>query len=532
MYLQLNDIAVPGGDDGSVVALKSLLDAVTNGHVTSATVQAGGSGYAAGDIVRANTGTAISGWHAEWIVLTVSSGVVTAIARRSGGVYSTLPNQSTTGHATVALTGGGTGLTLNYVVEGPFTATAVVGGASYAVGDTIEVDGGTGGSVDPSFVVTSVSSGAVTGLAPLAMGNRTTPVDTTVTPAATTALTGTGNNALTVNYVQVGWRVINSTYTNGTTDFELWLKGTNISGAHPFVGLRTVTGANQFIELYMAEGYDTLGSYFTHPGGWTDIGTSQRLFIGTTASAAFSWFVYVSGRVINFVLSDDNSYELGVVGCFIPFTNTPQDTFPKPFIAGGTICDSANSSIAASWSTDPADTRSGHSSILHHMTDDFSSTILPPYRATNLIGIWAGFNKGGGEYLIWPWITFNALSNDVLAPQVGAHDTTPDNNGVTSLGLNDFTTSWFTDANTGAGTPGVSPIGASGQTHFMSPPVLVSDFSGDGSKVHGQLEGLAYIHGRGLNDEDRVTDLEGRRWIVLPDTVTNAVNGRFALLEG
>ncbi len=532
MYLQLDDISVPGGDDGSVVALKALIDAVCNGHVKSATVQAGGSGYAVGDIVEIDTGTPIGTFRARFMVLAEASGVVTQVVLRSGGVYSTLPNESTSGHATTALTGSGDdALTLNIVVEGPFEAVPAVAGSSYVVGDVITVTGGSGGSTDPTFVVTGVSGGAVTTLAPLALGDRTTPVDTTITPATTTGGTGSG---LTVEYNQVGWRLMMSTYSDGTTDFEAWVKGTNSAGAHPYCGIRTVTGANQYLELAMGDTFNPLATFFTQTGGWTDNGGNQRLYIGATASASFSWFIYVSGRVINFVLSDDNSYELGVIGCFIPFTDNPSGTFPKPFVAGGTLCSAGNQTIASPWTLSGSDTRVQHSSIMHPMNDDFSGSNTPPYRVTNAIGQWTTFTgQGVGGYDLWPFAGINALAADQLAPELGGGGSTQPSSPVSNIGLSEASGGgWFNEESTAAGTPGVSPLGPSGQMHFMVPPVIISDITGDGAKIHGQLEGLAAINGRGLNDEDRVTDTEGRRWVVLPDTVTNSIRARFALLEG
>lgn len=539
-YIQLNDLTVPGGDDGRVIAAKAILDTIVNGHIKTVAKNAGGSSYAVGDIIQLNTGTAVSGWKAEFLVLTVSSGAVLTLAIRSAGVYSTLPVQTTTGQATTALTGTGTGCTVDLTVEGPFEAITVVGGASYAVGDTIEVDGGTGGSTDPSFVVTSVSSGAVTGLAPLGMGNRTTPVDTSVTPAATTKLTGSGNNALTVSYNQIGWRQIASSYTNGTTDFEWWARGTNLVGSHPYCGLKSVLSTTSYIQIRTAEAYSGAATFDTQTGTWADgadTGVAKWVAIPTTETASFSLFIYVSGRVVNFVLSDDNSYELGVMGMFIPFTDSPSTTFLVPFIAGGTICNNSRTiSSVADAEQLGGSTAFIHSSIMHAGSDDLSSSNIVPYRIRSPIGVWAIARRGGTAdgYKIWPYNTLSDLQNEVYAPDLQGSSSTIPQNSVTSIALVELSAidGWFNEDSTAAGSPGVSPLGASGQMHWQVPAIILSDFAGDGVKVHGQLEGLSYISGRGLNDEDRVTDLQGRRWIVLPDTVTNALSRRFALLEG
>jgi len=78
-------------------------------RITTATINAGGTGYAVGDTVYINTGTYT--YRAVLTVTAVSAGVVTGISIEYPGIYSVAP--TAIGSATLKITGNGTGLTVN-----------------------------------------------------------------------------------------------------------------------------------------------------------------------------------------------------------------------------------------------------------------------------------------------------------------------------------------------------------------------------------------------------------------------------------
>lgn len=99
----------------NVIASKAVLDIITSSRVETAVVNAGGTGYAVGDVVRISGGTAIFPARVE--VTAVAAGVVSAVRLISDGAYTTLPG--VTGAATAAVDADqgertcGTGLTVN-----------------------------------------------------------------------------------------------------------------------------------------------------------------------------------------------------------------------------------------------------------------------------------------------------------------------------------------------------------------------------------------------------------------------------------
>ena len=77
-------------------------------RVSAMAVASGGSGYAVGNKIRLNTGT--TGFHATATVASISGSAVTALTLVGPGNYTVAPSAA---GATVALTGTGTGLTVN-----------------------------------------------------------------------------------------------------------------------------------------------------------------------------------------------------------------------------------------------------------------------------------------------------------------------------------------------------------------------------------------------------------------------------------
>ena len=113
-------------------------------------VTSGGSGYAVGDILTITGGTANSLCRVQ--VATLSTTAVATVTILSMGTgYST-----GAGQATVAVTGAGTSCTLN------ISALYAGGGSGHAVGDVLQINGGTYGSL-ATIRVTTVSSGVITG---------------------------------------------------------------------------------------------------------------------------------------------------------------------------------------------------------------------------------------------------------------------------------------------------------------------------------------------------------------------------------
>lgn len=174
---------------GSGAGLVLNLNGGRNGAVYSAALQAGGSGYNAGDVVTAQqTGL---GQNAHFLVTGVSAGVVTGAVVASGTGYSVTSSPvNTTG-------GGGTGMTVNITSVGPggqiTGATMANPGSGYTNASLITVvqPGGSGGRVQPTAV-----SGVPTSIGVFAGGSG-------YNPANGLATTGGGGSLMTVNVTSV-----------------------------------------------------------------------------------------------------------------------------------------------------------------------------------------------------------------------------------------------------------------------------------------------------------------------------------------
>ncbi len=103
--------------DGRVVLATAVLEAITNDHVATIAINAGGSGYAVGDEIRLNTGTPISingdSFHATARVTSEAAGVITGLELVSAGSYPSGTLPTATGGATTTLTGAGSGATVD-----------------------------------------------------------------------------------------------------------------------------------------------------------------------------------------------------------------------------------------------------------------------------------------------------------------------------------------------------------------------------------------------------------------------------------
>ena len=176
---------------GANRALSFQPTAIASG-ITAVSVDAGGSGYVVGDIVAASqTGAYGAGSGGSVMVTAVNgSGAVTALSLiASGSTYFTQSGTNTVG-------GSGTGLTLNITTG----VSVAAGGTGYAVGNVLTVvqSGASNGQV----VVTSVSGGVVTSVAPLNYANIQGGCGNGYSVATGLSTTGGAGASCTVNITQ------------------------------------------------------------------------------------------------------------------------------------------------------------------------------------------------------------------------------------------------------------------------------------------------------------------------------------------
>ncbi len=143
-----DNITITGGGAGAVGA-QFLVDALTTGSVTIATIVSGGTGYAVGDKLTINNTNAleIDGRTCSLLVKTVNSGVITAVEFEHNGYgYKAFPTVS----------GGGTGTGANITLRG----TDIGGIKSLNL-----VNNGFHYQLVPTLDFTSIGDGTATGIA-------------------------------------------------------------------------------------------------------------------------------------------------------------------------------------------------------------------------------------------------------------------------------------------------------------------------------------------------------------------------------
>lgn len=324
--------------------LTKLSDFVCGRGVSTAAVNAGGTGYVVGDVLSVLGGTSSAVAQAE--VTTVAAGVVTAVIMVQSGTYTVDPSLTAN-----AVTGGtGTGCTLNLTManvgwtkkrETFYAVSAVVaaGGTGYAVGNILTVTGGTF-MFAARFNVTTVSAGAVTGLSLNDKGEYTTSPSN---PAATTGGAGSGCT-LTVTY---------------DANRNQILQGVGSGSDQVFVGIRTFvsSGSNNW-ELAGMTGYNAASLYTAQPGispGRYDTPTPETSCYVPLNNATFSYWLFANGRRIVAVFKMGTTYCNMYLGLINPYAVALD--YPYPLAVFG--CSSlhsqlfSGSDISLSGLTDP-----------------------------------------------------------------------------------------------------------------------------------------------------------------------------------
>lgn len=230
---------------------------LTGRHVATVAVNAGGTGYAQGDTFELATNT---GEHlrARFEVTSVSSGVVTGIRIISNGSYGDRLS------GTITINAGGTGYPASsssvvLEVQGgtsrmPCKLLAATNGSGVVTSAVLFEDLGSGGggvySAVPSYPATTVTVGpnAVTGSGCTVTFSSSTGIIGT-TGLATTALTGSGNDDLTVDITlaETGWTVDGRNTNDHAINGEVNEKEVVIVGDaagltnKPYIAYRTAT---------------------------------------------------------------------------------------------------------------------------------------------------------------------------------------------------------------------------------------------------------------------------------------------------
>lgn len=485
--------------------LGKVVQLATSKYLSAVAVNAGGTGYTVGDILTiTHAGAAMS---ATLEVLTAPAGVIATVAIRNMGAFS---NRAA-------------------------SATVSAGGSNYAVGDVLQVQGGTY-TQRAKFKVATLSGSAVATVTLFEGGGAyssapSNPASTTkVGPAAGTgsgctltltmtglvgstgiaATGGTGSGAtFNLTLDDAGWTAVRDendyTFNSITDEKEVILLGTVSGGDAPYVGFRSytatvglntrygvvLTGFDDFNDLLSYDGQPGMGpkaTPTTDGAHWICIDTSQ------------SFWCAVSGRRITAVVKCQPAatltYQSMYVGLALPYATATENPYPM-VIAGS--CGVHNRAVDAA------------GFLVTGLTEAFGSTSTdsPFYfrkASTGLYQVVANSQNGTKQttHVVFPvGETRDVSSNEedlIIARSAGAVIPTIFTNGIC-------------DATGAVATNKLYPALGTNES-LLIPATIVSSPSGANDSetlLRGELEGVFWVSatksdGTVMTAEDTITD--------------------------
>jgi hypothetical protein len=397
-----------------------------------------------------------------------------------------------------------------------------------AVGVVTEIDGGGSPTLSPVGQVTGVkivSGGAYQNAV------QSPEIQTTGLSTANASAGGDDNLLVDVVFEEAHWTEdrgfgaespnVSTDYADDSTDFE-WICTSLKASNPPTIGMKTgqATG-NGYARLLVATGFDK-GALWDGQQGRNPIngaGESRIMISGQNPQ------IYVSSteRRVNVLIRDGSFSHYGILGLFIPYTNT-EANYPFPGIVAGTSTGAvAFNSIRADNSATPSSVASG---IVNAMQLQNTTYLGCPYwYRDNLSTAWNTICDTTAEQSnliaqMWPNESNLAAYDFTHAPQVDGFSTDP-NAAAASTRAGVFAdrsgTGWFQSAEGGTlGVPGIAPLGLQNRASIVVQPHIMKNQSADVQAI-GILDGIEAVHGRGLTSFEEIVQFNGKRYIVFND---------------
>lgn len=338
---------IKGTSDNYIDLCTQLSDILESNHVSAVAINAGGTGYAVDDVLTVSGGT--SSYPAKLEVLTVSSGVITAVRIMEAGAYSVNPGNP------VSVTGGsGSGATFNLTFdtsgwtvqrESQEGATVAVnaGGTGYSVNDTLTVLGGEGDVLTAMTLnVDTVSGSTITGVSFVSRGSYE------ITPGTTgIGVSGGGGTSATFDFT---YR--DSGEGGDKLDKVLILEGEGAGSDEILVGIRTYSvaafsGGGKTCynwSLNAMTGYNSGLTYENQPNLGPTEGitpsSSGGSYVPLKSTDAFDmtfWFNITPYRIIGIIKCED-AVITHYSSMYLGFMNRPGtvDEYPYPMLVAST----------------------------------------------------------------------------------------------------------------------------------------------------------------------------------------------------
>jgi len=422
-----------------------------------------------------------------------------------------------------------------------------VGGTGYVVGETFDISVVTSPQVGVNFVargvVTAIAASPATGVVTqvaiisggsyVGLANLASPFDTPITGVVTANSSAGGDNALTVDIIpeKAYWTedrgngaqspIASTDYVDDRTNFH-WLCTSTKATNPATIGLDSQGGGgNPYVQLVVATGFDKTQSFFLQPGASPNAGNlpcpsnDPEIYVSSTE------------RRVNILIRDGSFSHYGILGFFIPFTNT-EANYPFPGLAAGSTTGALTfNQVWATLSSNPSTVAAG---IINPMSVQAGTVTSGPYWfRDNLSPQWLSISFSTSELTelraqMWP-AQFNPANYDfTYATQVDGFVTTPNTGlpGFLEGGIlremgSAGSEAWFgSDAGGGDGVQGVGPLGIANRLSFVVQPHIIANQTGD-VQIIGIIDGFEAVHGRGLTSFQEIEQFNGKRYIVFPD---------------
>jgi len=310
-------------------------------------------------------------------------------------------------------------------------------------------------------------------------------------------------------------------YVDDGTDFE-WVCTSLKSTNPPTIGMDTAqSGGNGALRIMVATGWDKTQTLFSQPDASKNgpkllcPGTDPEIYISSTE------------RRVNILIRDGNFCQYGVLGLFIPFTNT-EANYPFPGLVAGQTQGYLNftDTFDDNQSAAPGNANSG---IIHPMElQDGTAGSGPYYLRDNVSPTWKVISRSVSNsptrpIAVWPRTSGDNQYQLTDAPTVSGFTTDPDSYVNRGILVDDEANErgWFLTENlaTGRGAPGIGLIGLNNRMSFVVQPHFIQGLTSD-VQVIGLIDGFQAVHGIGLTAFEEIVEFQGRRFVVFPDTNT------------
>jgi hypothetical protein len=306
-------------------------------------------------------------------------------------------------------------------------------------------------------------------------------------------------------------------YVDTATDFE-WICTSYKATNPPTVGMESnVSGGNDYLDLMTATGFDKTQTLFSQPD--THSSTANLM----TPSTDPELYVSSTERRVCIMIRDGNFVQYGIIGLFIPFTNT-EANYPFPGITAGQSPGVRNFTETYTDGNGSVPT-SQNAGVVHPMTLQTGTATSSPYWIRdNVSPTWKSLSRTvSGVSMpcaIWPNVSGDHIFGFTDAPVVDGHSTNPESYIAGIFGDDEGNEDgWFQTENlaTGRGAPGIGLLGLNNRLSLVVTPHIIQGLTGD-VQVLGILDGFEAVHGIGLTAFEEIVQFQGKRYIVFPDT--------------